>query len=103
MFRFSEWSKHSPSSVLPQSYSQPYSNSQWLALKGMRLVAAAAKKWTHTVTATVYLGEHKLGFWLSKYIRMIPPIWIVGVPIWGVCWPSTLTHYVCLLLHQIPY
>ena len=61
MLRFSECSEHSLSSVLPQSYPQPYSNSQWLLPQGMRLVAAAAERWTHTVAAAVHLGEHKLG------------------------------------------
>ena len=51
MFRFSEWSKHSLSSALPQSYPQPCSNSQWLALQGMRV----------GVAAVVNLWEHKMG------------------------------------------
>ena len=55
MFRFSEWSEHSLSYVLPQSYQQPFSNSQWLALQGMRV----------GVAATVNLWEHKLGILAS--------------------------------------
>ena len=51
MFRFSEWSELSLSSVLPQSYPQHYSNLQWLALQGMRV----------GVVAAVNLWEHKMG------------------------------------------
>ena len=65
MFRFSEWSEHSLSSVLPQSYPQPCSNSQWLALQGMRVGVAATVKWNQDVAATVNLWEHKLGVLVS--------------------------------------
>ena len=58
MFQFSE---HSLSYVLPQSYPQPCSNSQWLALQGMRVGVAAAMKWNQDVAAVVNLWEHKLG------------------------------------------
>ena len=61
MFRFSEWSEHSLSSVLPQSYPQPCSNSQWLALQGMKVGVAAAVRWNQVVAASVNLWEHKLG------------------------------------------
>ena len=66
MLRFSKWSEHSSSSVLPQSYPQPYSISQWLLPQGMRLVAAAVERWTHTVVAAVHLGEHKLQVLASR-------------------------------------
>ena len=61
MFRFSEWSEHSLSSVLPQSYPQPCSNSQWLALQGMKVGVAATVKWNQDVAAAMNLYEHKLG------------------------------------------
>ena len=61
MFRFYEWSDHSLSSILPQSYPQPCSNSQWLALQGMRVGVAATVKWNQDVAAAVNLWEHKLG------------------------------------------
>ena len=51
MFRFSKWSEHSLSSVLPKNYPRPCSNSLWFALQGMRA----------GVVATVNLWEHKLG------------------------------------------
>ena len=51
MFRFSEWSKHSLSSVLPQNYPRPCSNSLWFTLQGMRV----------GVVSAVNLCEHKLG------------------------------------------
>ena len=60
MFRFSEWSEHSLSSILSQSYPQPCSNSQWLALQGMRVGVAAVVKWNQDVAAAVNLWEHKL-------------------------------------------
>ena len=46
MFRFFEWSEHSLSSVLPQSFPYPCSNLQWLALQGMRVVASV-NPWEH--------------------------------------------------------
>ena len=61
MFQFSEWSEHSLSYVLPQSYPQPCSNSQWLSLQGMRVGVAAAMKWNQDVAVVVNLWEHKLG------------------------------------------
>ena len=61
MFQFSKWSEHSLSSVLPQSYPQPCSNSQWLTLQGMRVGVAATVKWNQDVVATVNSWEHKLG------------------------------------------
>ena len=51
MFLFSKWYENSPFFVLPQSYPQPCSNSQWLALQGMRV----------EVVAAMNLWEHKLG------------------------------------------
>ena len=60
MLRSSEWSEHSLSSVLPQSYPQPYSESQWLAPQGMRLVAAAGERWTHTIVVVVHPRERML-------------------------------------------
>ena len=61
MLRSSEWSEHSLSFVLSKSYPQPYLESQWLALQGLRLVAAASERWTHTVATVVHLRKHKLG------------------------------------------
>ena len=61
MFQFSEWSEHSLPYVLPRSYPQPCSNSQWLALQGMRVGVAAAVKWNQDVAAAVNLWEHKMG------------------------------------------
>ena len=58
MFRFSKWSKHSLPSVLPQSYPQLCSNSQWLALQGMRVGVVAAMKWNQDVVVVVNLWEN---------------------------------------------
>ena len=60
MFRFSEWSEHSLPSVLPQSYPQPCSNSQWLALQGMRVGVVTSMKWNQDVDVVVNLWENKL-------------------------------------------
>ena len=65
MFQFSERSEHSLLSVLPQSYPQPCSNSQWLTLQGMRVGVAAVMKWNQDVAAAVNLWEHKLGVFAS--------------------------------------
>ena len=51
MLQFSEWSKHSPSSVLPRSGPLPCSNLQWLALQGTKV----------GVVAAVNLREYELG------------------------------------------
>ena len=46
MFRFSVWSEHSLSFVIPQSDSIPCSNLHWLALQGTRVgVVAAVNLW----------------------------------------------------------
>ena len=88
MFRFSEWSEHSLSSVLPQSYPQPCSNSQWLALQGMWVWVASA----------VNLWEHKLGVLAS----MID--WDDSSNLDCRCsHMERLLVAFCLLLHQIPY
>ena len=42
-------------------------------------------------------------FWLPGEVRMVPPVRVIGVSIWGNGWWLVLTHNIGMLSHHIPY
>ena len=41
--------------------------------------------------------------WLPGEVRMVPPVRVIGVAIWGNGWWLVLTHNIGMFSHHIPY
>ena len=42
-------------------------------------------------------------FWLPGEVRMVPPVKVIGIAIWGIGWWLVLIYIIGMLSHYIPY
>ena len=63
-----------------------------MAVVGMRIHTAAVQQW-----------HIWWRFWLPGEVRMVPPVRIVCIVVWGSGWWLVLAHSIGLFSHQIPY
>ena len=63
-----------------------------VAEAGMRILVVVVQQEAH-------MGR----FWLPGEVRMVPPVKVIGIAIWGIGWWLVLIYIIGMLSHYIPY
>ena len=58
---------------------------------------------TRNQTVIWYQGAYKQGIWLTREIRLVPPIRIMCIVIWDIGWRLALTNKIGLIREHLSY
>ena len=54
-------------------------------------------------TVVLHQGHISRGIWLPREIRVVPPIGIICIAIWGIGWRFSLTNKIGLIREHLSY